>query len=256
MNIFLVFIVALIAGLQGYDGYSTQIWTMNYMIWAIIVGLIMGDPMTGLTVGASIQLMSLGVAALGGASAPNYGMAAIIATALTISTGQEASVGLAVGIAAGALGVELDVIAKIVNGFICRWAERLCQQRKFDKMLKVIPLATLMFFLVGFVPTFIILLFGSDVVNFIVNNTPAWFTNGLTIACGALPVIGMGMLLTYMPAKKYFGFVAVGFVLAAYAGLGVLPVAIIGAAVAYEYYKRTVTTNNAVAVEGGMDEDE
>jgi PTS system mannose-specific IIC component len=256
MNIFQVLIVALIAGIQGYDGYGTQIWTMNYMIYSMIVGLIMGDPMTGLTVGASVQLMSLGVAALGGASMPNYGMAAIVATALTISTGQEASVGLAVGIAAGALGVELDVIAKVLNGFVCRWAEKLCMEKKFDAMLRVIPLAPFNFFLVGFLPTFIILLFGSDVVNFIVNNTPAWFTNGLTIACGMLPVIGMGMLLIYMPAKKYFGFVAVGFVLAAYAGLGVLPVAIIGGAVAYEYYKKNVAANGAVAVQGGADEDE
>jgi PTS system mannose-specific IIC component len=256
MSIFQIFIVALICGLQGYDGYATQIWTGNHIFYSLIVGLFMGDPMTGLAVGSSVQLMSLGVAALGGASTPNYGMAAIIATALTIATGQEASVGMAVGIAAGTLGVELDIIAKVLNGFVCQWAEKLCIEKKFDKMLKVIPLAPLNFFWVGFIPTFIILLFGSDVVNFIVNNTPAWFTNGLTIACGMLPVIGMGMLLTYMPAKKYFGFVAVGFVLAAYAGLGVLPVAIIGGAVAYEYYKKNVAANGAVAIQGGADEDE
>ena len=70
------------------------------------------------------------------------------------------------------------------------------------------------------VPTFIILAFGENVTDFIVNSMPAWFTGGLSIACGMLPtVIGIGMLLTYMPTKKYIGFVAIGFVLVAYMNL-------------------------------------
>ena len=65
------------------------------------------------------------------------------------------------------------------------------------------------------------------------------------------------MLLTYMPTKKYIGFVAIGFILVAYMNLSVLPVAIIGAAVAYEYYKRQiVSTKETTIVEGGFDEDE
>ena len=44
-------------------------------------------------------------------------MAAVVATALTIHTGQDMSVGVAVGIAAGALGVQLDVIAQRLKSF-------------------------------------------------------------------------------------------------------------------------------------------
>ena len=113
----------------------------------------------------------------------------------------------------------------------------------------------ILFFLSAAVPTFIILAFGENVTDFIVNSMPAWFTGGLSIACGMLPVIGIGMLLTYMPTKKYIGFVAI--VLVAYMNLSVLPVAIVGAAVAYEYYKRqAASTTETVAVEGGFDEDE
>ena len=51
--------------------------------------------------------------------------------------------------------------------------------------------------------------------------------------------------------------VAIGFVLVAYMNLSILPVAIVGAAVAYEYYKRqAASTTETVAVEGGFDEDE
>lgn len=256
MNIFMIIIVSVIAGLQYVDYYGPQIWAMNYMIWALITGLVMGDPMTGLLVGASVQLMSLGVAAIGGSSTPNYGMAAVISTALTISTGQNMAIGLAVGVAAGTLGVELDVIVKILNGFVVRKSMQYCKQKEFKKMENILLLGPLFFFLSSAIPTFIVCTFGQTVADFIVNSMPTWFTGGLTIATGLLPVIGMGMLLTFMPSKKYFGFIAIGFVLAAYAGLGVLPIAIIGGAVAYEYYKKQVAVTNNVTVQGGMDEDE
>ena len=149
-------------------------------------------------------------------------MAAVVATALTIHTGQDMSVGIAVGIAAGALGVQLDVIAKILNGYVVRKAQNYCMEKKFKKMERILYLGPILFFLSAAVPTFIILAFGENVTDFIVNSMPAWFTGGLSIACGMLPVIG-----------------------------------IVGAAVAYEYYKRqAASTTETVAVEGGFDEDE
>ena len=133
MAIGFVIAAAVIAGLQYLDNYGPQIITDNYMFYAVLVGAVMGDPKTALIVGASIQLMSLGVAAIGGSSVPNYGMAAVVATALTIHTGQDMSVGIAVGIAAGALGVQMDVIAKILNGFVVRKAQKYCMENKFKK---------------------------------------------------------------------------------------------------------------------------
>ena len=257
MAIGFVIAAAVIVGLQYVDNYGPQIITDNYMFYAVLVGLVMGDPMTALIVGASIQLMSLGVAAIGGSSVPNYGMAAVVATALTIHTGQDMSVGIAVGIAAGALGVQLDVIAKILNGYVVRKAQNYCMEKKFKKMERILYLGPILFFLSAAVPTFITLSSGDKVTDFLVTSMPAWLKGGLSIACGMLPVIGIGMLLTYMPTKKYIGFVAIGFVLVAYMNLSVLPVAIVGAAVAYEYYKRqAASTTETVAVEGGFDEDE
>ena len=47
----------------------------------------------------------------------------------------------------------------------------------------------------------------------------------------------MAMLLNYMPAKQFFSYLVVGFVLSAYLGLGILPIALLAGAAAYEYYK-------------------
>lgn len=184
-------------------------------------------------------------------------MASIIATALTIATKEEMSVGIAVGITAGALGIQLDVLVKILNGFFANKAREYCEKKQFKKMENILYLGPICFFLSAAIPTFIVCVFGVSVADFIVNTLPVWFVGGLNIATGLLPVMGMGMLLTYMPTKKFFGFVAIGFVLAAYLNLSVLPVAIIGGAVAYEYFKKDINEDKKVAVTaGGDDEDE
>ena len=100
------------------------------------------------------------------------------------------------------------------------------------------------------------LLFGGDAVNAILSVVPAWVTSGLSIAGGILPVIGMAALLSYMPVKQYASFLVVGFALSAYFGVGILPIAMIGGAAAYEVYKRlTSTAVSANALEGGLEDE-
>ena len=73
-----IILITVIAYVQRLDGMTTQIIPMNYMFWSCMVGAILGDFQMGLVIGATIRLMSLGVAALGGSSTPDYAVAAII----------------------------------------------------------------------------------------------------------------------------------------------------------------------------------
>lgn len=71
----------LIIFLASYATLDNQgITIMNY--WPVMVGLfaglIMGDLPTAMTIAGTFQLMSLGVAGLGGASVPDYGLATIV----------------------------------------------------------------------------------------------------------------------------------------------------------------------------------
>ena len=93
-------------------------------------------------------------------------------------------------------------------------------------------------------------------MNGIIAAMPAWFTSGLSIAGGILPALGMAALLSYMPAKQYFSFLAIGFVLSAYLGLAIMPIAVLGGAAAYEVYKRLTSSASTVAATQGGLEDE
>ena len=52
-----------------------------------------------------------------------------------------------------------------------------------------------------------------------------------------LPVVGIGMLLRYMPVKKYLAYLLAGFVLAGYLKVPILGIAILGLAATYEIYR-------------------
>ena len=106
------------------------------------------------------------------------------------------------------------------------------------------------------IPTVIVVCFGANVVELILEVIPEWVTNGLSIAAGMLPVVGIGMLMRYMPVKKFLPFILVGFVLSAYLGVPVLGIAIIGFAAAFRYFTTEINKADAVTMAAAEHADE
>ena len=71
MHIIQDILIILLAGYMTIDQNGPVVMSWFSVIVGTISGLIMGDLNTGLMIGGTFQLMSLGAAALGGASAPN-----------------------------------------------------------------------------------------------------------------------------------------------------------------------------------------
>ena len=115
----------------------------------------MGDPATGLTIGATLQLMSMGVVAVGGSSMPDYPVAAIIATAIACSTGRGMESGLAIGLPVAMLGVNFDVIYKIFNGFLEQKEVSLIEEGKFNSFLRLVKVSPIFYGLCSAVPVFL-----------------------------------------------------------------------------------------------------
>ena len=179
---------------------------------------------------------------------PDYPVAAIIATAIACSTGRGMEAGLAIGLPVAMLGVNFDVIYKIFNGFLEQKEVSLIEEGKFNSFLRLVKVS----------PVFLCVAIGPSIVNAILDFMPTWFTTGLSIAGGLLPGVGMAMLLMYMPLNKYWSFLIVGFVLAAYLSVPTLGIGAVGLAAAYEVYKKGLATATAPAGAsfGGELEDE
>lgn len=257
LSVLQIILLTLLAYFKVVEWSTTQITTTNTVIFGFLAGAILGDIKTGLEVGAILQLMSMGAVAVGGSSMPDYPTAAIITTTIAVTTGQGISAGLALGLPVGMLGVQLDIIWKIFNGFINRKSLNYAEKKEFKKMTGCTVISTVSAGLVAAVPVFISITLGVNVVSKILAFLPVWVTDGLQIAGGILPAVGITMLLLYMPLKKFWSYLLIGFTFSAYLQVPTLGIALIGIACAYEYYKRSLVSVSAATQTNGVDmEDE
>lgn len=236
-------LIVLLAGYVTLDNLGITI--VNY--WAVttgmIAGFIMGDLKTGLLIGGTFQLMSLGVAGLGGASVPDYGLAALVGTFLAARTGS----GLSAAIAVGLLAINFDVLVKILNNFVAHRMQTYAHRHEFEKMRMIGLLGPVMFALKNILIMTIIVSVGPKAVSSILAVIPKWVTNGLNIAGGMLPVLGIALLMHYMPVKKYIWAVFIGFVFSAYLKLPIIGISILGAAASIIVYKVGLKNSEAKA---------
>ncbi len=237
---------------------------MNH--WPVTVGLfaglIMGDVPTALAIAGTFQLMSLGVAALGGSSVPDYALATVVAIYLNSRTGLDVGASVAIGLPVGILAINLDVLTRTLNSIITEKSKKYLELREFKKMQTVNFLSIFLVAMQAFIPMIILVAFGPAAVQSIIELVPEWVTSGLNIAGGMLPVVGVAMLMRYMPTGRYIWALLVGFVMAAYSSMPILAISIIGFALAVYTYnnltnsKVALSSTSNVEIETGDDFDE
>ena len=237
MNVLQIVLITLIAALKKIDQKGPQVFVLNTVVWAALAGLVMGDVTTGLAIGATFQLMSLGVVGIGGTSVPDYQIGAIIAIAIAASTGKGVEAGIAVGLPVAMLAVQLDVLGNIIHGVFIRKAQQYAKEQKWSLFNLMYIICIVVTGLTTGLPTFLAVAFGDVLVTTIINAMPVWFTGGLSLAGKILPVVGFAVLLRYMPVKQNLEYLFIGFVFSAYLHVPVLGVAIVGAALAFKLYK-------------------
>lgn len=222
-----IFVALLITENYGY-GY----WMISRPIFAgPLIGLIMGDLQMGLVVGASVELMFMGVLPIGGSVPPNAQIAGIIGTIYAINSGAS-ELGITLALPIGILAQFLIMLAWNINIYLVHRADKQIKENKVKEIERTHLMGILVFFLVFFVATFMAVYFGSDFVKAINDAMPVWVSEGLKVASGLLPAIGMAMLLKMMDFKKFWPFFVVGFVLSVYLELNVLAVSLLGLGVA------------------------
>ena len=133
-----MFVTALLLGLVGVFCIldSRILGRMNFerpLITCTIVGALLGDLQTGLTLGASIELMSLGIVNIGAAAPPDMNMAAIICAAFAILTDASAETALALAIPIAVLGQMLGVLMRTILSNLTHVADRAIAEGKFRK---------------------------------------------------------------------------------------------------------------------------
>ncbi len=244
----------------GYNAISRPVTA------GLITGLVMGDVQTGLFIGGTMELLILGVGTFGGATIPDYFTATVVGTALTVVGGLSPQEGVTLAIPVAILMTQLDILARLSNTIFLQKARKYAQNGDFKGITRMNVLGIIPWGLSRAIPIFLVLILGSQFVTQLVEAIPESIMNGLTVAAGLLPVVGIAILLRYLPFKKLFVFFLIGFILAAAFGLNLLMVTILGGILIYILYsiekqaietvqKNSLQLNNNVGNNGGEIDD-
>lgn len=222
------------------DQISIQIGFYTPLFAATVTGLLLGNLQLGLVIGATLQLMTLGVATYGGATVPDFLSGAIMGTAYAIISGQGAEYGIALAVPIGLLLTQLDILGRMSNIIFQHHADKCAEKGDYRGVEISNCLGAIPWILSRLIPVFIGLCFGETVVKSINEFIPAWFMTGLKAAGSILPAMGIAILMRYLPLKKYFPYFIIGFVLIAFGGgnVTVLAVALVGFAFAALHYTK------------------
>lgn len=183
-----------------------------------ISGLIMGDMATGLTIGAALQLMVLGVGTFGGASRIDATSGAVLATAFSVSQGIDPELAVStIAVPVAALLVYTDIAGRFSTTYFAHRVDAAVEKFDYAAIERNYLLGAIPWAASRALPVFLALAFGGEFVKTMVDaiETYKWIADGLTLAARMLPGLGFAILLHYLPLKRNLHYLAIGFALTA-----------------------------------------
>ena len=194
-----------------------------------VIGLLLGDVVTGTIIGAQLEVIYLGIVSVGGAQATDTLYATIMAVALTIISGIPQDAAITLGIALGFIGLFILQITRIFFAFMCPVLDKIAVEGNCKKY----SFAYLTHIIVGYgfapITIFIVLLAGSGAAELFIETLPPYIMKGMQAAGNMLPALGLGILLSMIWEVKKILYFLLGFVLVVYLKVPMIGLAVIGA---------------------------
>lgn len=207
-----------------------------------LVGLFMGDPMTGMLAGANIQLIYLGWISAGGTMPSNTIVAGIFGTAMTILSGADPTMAVTFAIPFSMFGLLLNQVYMTVNAAWIHQADKLLDKGNLRgvRFTNFVPSFCMALVLYG-IPAFLLVVSGSGWASDLINAVPESVISALQVVGGIMPALGIAMLLNYLGKKKLIPWFFGGFFLTVYSGLGLTAISIFSAIIALVMYLNSNT---------------
>ncbi|MGN0308898.1 MAG: PTS mannose/fructose/sorbose/N-acetylgalactosamine transporter subunit IIC [Lachnospiraceae bacterium] len=253
IQIILVFIVAFIVAIDQFDFLESL---YQPIVTGAVIGAILGDLQTGLVVGGTYQLMTIGNMPVGGAQPPNAVIGGIMATVFAISSRLEptAAVGLAVPFAL--IGQYMVTLLFTVMSPLMSLSDKYAEKAEPKGIVAINWLAMAALGLLFAIVCVAGLIGGSALGDTLsaLSEQYAWIMNGLGAAGGMMRFVGFAILLRMMLSNDLWGIYFAGFAVATVigyidglSGSALLLIAFVGIAIAlYDFQTRTAMKSAGV----------
>lgn len=237
--------------------YTWGAFVYNTVIFnAVVIGAVMGNMTQAMIIGASLQLIYLGVISAGGNQPSDPCLAAYIAIPIALVSGLDTNAAVALAVPIGLLGVQISNLLYLMAGFFAQKGDKFVEQGNAGAMTRwsviyVGIIRTLAFA----IPVSIALYFGAGMMQGVLDDIPTFLTNGLSAMGACLPAVGFAIIANLISKPKYMPFFFAGFFLIQYTKIGTIPLLLVGAFLTFLYLTFTAKEYTA-NVDEDDDEDE
>lgn len=255
-------IQAFLCGCLYFLGSSPLVFGVSYytvyrpLVSGLLVGLIMGDPVQGAVIGATIQLIYLGVMSTGGSMPSDQSLAGILGTALALAGGLSTEEALAIAVPIGLLGTLVYQGKMTGNVIFVHMLDRYIEKGETRYVWVYHVLLPMIFlFCITAVPCTLACYFGADVVGKVLEVLGGRVLGIIGAVGGMLPAVGIALNMRAIFKGEARVFFFVGFVLMVYFELSLLAIGIIAICGAI-IYMQLKPQPAAIAAEGGEEEND
>lgn len=239
MSLFMqALLVAIFVTIAFIDSHTVQTHIFRPIVVGPVVGAIMGDFQTGLSVGVIVELMFLAVIFVGTAVPPNPTISTAIATAVAILGGGGTELAVATALPISFIGQVAETVQNsVINVFFMHRVEKAAERMDTRGIVMnntILPMS--MNALLYGVPTFLAVYFGADYVAGIIQAIPDKIITGLTVGGGMVGAVGFALLLSSIKSRQMWPFMFLGFFFAAYLHINMIGIALLAVVFSAMYY--------------------
>ncbi|SES84335.1 PTS sugar transporter subunit IIC [Anaerobranca gottschalkii] len=212
------FLAALISAITYIDATAVgQTMISRPIVSAPIIGLILGDLQTGILVGVLLELLWVGTLPVGATVPPESTFAAVNTVAIAILTGftDVSSLILIFIFLIPFLYIASFFEDKIrgKNNKLTIIAEKLIEEGKLDKLVRLHFLGLSRFFSKTFIISLIAVTIGYYIIPPVYQDLPQSFYNTLEIGGKILPILGVAVVIDLLINKRNLYFLFLGLLL-------------------------------------------
>ena len=207
------------------------------IVCGTITGLILGDVVQGLIIGATINTLYLGFVNAGGTLPADAGIGGIVGTALALSSGSSAEAAIAIAVPLGIMGTMIWTLRQTVDIYFVHQMDKYAEVGDTKKMgfWQLWP-AQIFAYCITAIPVALLVYLGAPVVQGAITMLSGTPLHILSAIGGLLPAIGIAMLLKMLNTRSgILLFFVMGFFLYTYSGLSMLVIAIFAGIFAWVY---------------------
>lgn len=223
-----------------YLSWSPFLSYISFFTWnrplvaGLVTGIILGQPLEGAIIGASINLIYLGFISAGGAQMGDPAFAGYVGTAIALAADMDVKAAMAIAVPLGTIATILWISKMTVNTFFVHMADKKAEEgnTKAVSFINIVP-CQLFLFAVSFIPTLLVVYFGPSAVDGLFKLFGPRVLHTFEVIGGMLPALGIAMNLKVIGNSFTMPFFILGLILAVTFNVDLITIAILGTIAAF-----------------------